>query len=599
MKRQVVFPRVDLLELSSVVVLQGHYDLQVKQMSFCDGAAHEKLICCHCSQTSSPEKKSSNGTHSTNDNWIIPITILHGRSNGGLSKHLMQKKEERIQISSDLHLHSDEENDHEQRREDEPARKRLRSLSSPSNWFKLNICSSGPYRVLYSSNLIECLIEAIRRDELSTFDRFNLENDLYALAMGGFTSLVEYFRLLLNGFSEELDDELVWKDIESNLIRIGTLLEYDPQLYEFYRSFLIHFHRQLFQRLGFTAKANESIARGRLRCFLLVILGTIGNEPTVINYAREQLQLYLTDPSITVLWPICAIVAHHASDVDFAHLLQLWEQRTRRDDRLRCAYGLSYVQSPTHIERILDFFANNSSTSANNSTGTHSLRLNERIECYKGFCLSKQGRFFYQRYIENNWCALRTSYTDEYLEALIRETFGYFASEDEAKRIEDFFLSYETFQQKSRLIKETPSTPCTRIAVHLSLDDHELSSLARTTLPSPILHHRAMVPSKVKDCASIIAHTTRTRAALLERDRENLLKFFQSESFVPTSMQSNSSSLIVPIHCQVKSNLLSTSSSSSSALNSGQKRKRRLSSLTSSSSSSPPVRNLLASDATV
>ena len=598
MKRQVVRSTPLVLLTTRRVVLLGHYDLQVKQMSFCDGAAHEKLICCHCSQSNSPEKKNSNGNHSSssssNDNWIIPLTLLHGRSNGCLSKHLMQKKEERIQISSDFHWHSDEENDHE-RRQDEPARKRLRSLSSPSNWFKLNICSGGPYRVLYASNLLEYLIEAIRRDELTTFDRFNLENDLYALAMGGFTSLVEYFRLLLNGFSEELDDELVWKDIESNLIRIGTLLEYDPQLYEFYRTFLIHFHRHLFHRLGFTAKANESIARGRLRCFLLVILGTIGNESTVINYAREQLQLYLTDPSITVLWPICAIVAHHASDVDFAHLLQLWEQRTRRDDRLRCAYGLSYVQSPSHIERILDFFANNSSTSANNATGTHSLRLNERIECYKGFCLSKQGRFFYQRYIENNWCALRMNYTDEYLEALIRETFGYFASEDEAKRIEEFFLSYETFQQKSRLIKETPSTPCTRIAVHLSLDDQELSSLARTTLPSPSLSQRTMVPNKVKDCASIIADPRRTREGLLERDRENLLKFFQSESFVQTSTQSNSSSLIVPIHCQVKSNVISTSS----ALNSAPKRKRRLSSLTSSSSSSPPVRNLLASDATV
>jgi hypothetical protein len=223
----------------------------------------------------------------------------------------------------------------------------------------------------------------------------------------------------------------------------------------------------------------------------------------------------------------------------------------------------------------------------NNSSNNHFIRLHERIECYKGFCLTKQGRYYYQRYVENNWLSLRKNYNDEYLEALIRETFGYFSTKDEAIRIEEFFLSYETFQQKyQNNFKETPSTPCTRIAVHLCLDDQELSP----TLSSPILHHRSIIPNKVQEVASIIAHTTRTRAALLERDHDGLLTFFQSISFPISSTNSTSSCQILSVNT---TNVVSPCSPTMTA--SGNKRKRRLSPL-NTSNSSPPVRNLLASD---
>jgi hypothetical protein len=323
--------------------------------------------------------------------------------------------------------------------------------------------------------------------------------------------------------------------------------------------------------------------------YLLVCVGTIGYDSSIISNAREQLLVYLNDPTVTVLWPICAIVAHHASENDLNNLFKLWEQRSHRDDRLRCAYGLSYVQNSSHIERVFDLFA------INNSTNNNIIRLNERIECYKGFCLSKQGRYYYQRYIENNWLALRTNYNDEYLETLIRETFGYFSTKDEALRIEEFFLSYETFHQKYRIYpKETPSTPCTRIAVHLCLDDNELSTINKPTLSSPVLPHRSIVPDKVKEVASIIVHTTRMRAALLERDHDGLLSFFQSNSF---PISSNTTSQILSLNTINVPNVVSPCSPT--MITTGNKRKRRLSSLNTSSSSSPPVRNLLASDTSV
>ncbi|CAF1349851.1 unnamed protein product [Adineta steineri] len=578
----------------------GICDLELKQMSFCRGHeqdkkdSYDKKISCHCIRTNDlicDTKRDVNiyQSNENDQNWIIPITILNNQSNSSLTKHLMTNKQEIIHINTNSLIDIEEQNNNND--DDEPLIKKRRgcsSSSSVSNWFKLNVCSGGPYRVFYSSDMLEQLIQAINKQELNTFDRFNLQNDMYALVMGGFTSLVDYLNLLLNAYVNELDDELVWKDIESNIIRIGTLLEYNKQLFDYYRQFVLFFHRNLYQRIGFTSYDNEPVAQGRLRCFLLVILGTIGHDSSIISNAREQLLVYLNNSSATVLWPICAIVAHHASENDLNNLFKLWDQRSRRDDRLRCAYGLSYVQDASHIDRVLDLFTINNNF----------IRLHERIECYKGFCLSKQGRYYYQRYIENNWLLLRTNYNDEYLEALIRETFGYFSTKDEAIRIEEFFLSNETFNQKYKInIKEPPATPCTRIAVHLCLDDNELSTINKSSLPSPILnHHHSMIPNKVKEVASIIAHTTRTRAALLERDYDSLLTFFQSNTFPNISTNATTSSQILSVNTPNISNMVS--SCSPTLTTSGNKRKRRLSSL-NTSTSSPPVRNLLASDTSV
>lgn len=543
-------------------------------MSFCGGHEQEnkpleKKISCHCFKTTTNEHE---------QNWIIPITISNNQIDSPSEKFLMRQQREIFTLNNTLISSSDE-----------PSTKKRRHSSS---WFKLNICSGGPYRVFYSSDMLDNLIEAMNKQELNTFDRFNIENDMYALAMGGFTSLVDYLRLLLKAYMNEIDDELVWKDIENNLIRIATLLEYDKQLYEFYQRFILYFHRNLYRIIGFTSKINdqqqdESIARVRLRCFLLVILGTIGYDPTIISNAREQLQIYLSDSTVTVLWPICAIVAHHASDTDLNSLFKLWEQRTNRDDRLRCAYGLSYVQNSSHIQRVLGFFAID-------NPHHHMIRLTERIECYKGFCLSKQGRYHYQRYVTNHWSILRKHFNDDNLETLIRETFGYFSTKDEAESIENFFLSNEISDEKCLIpAKETPATPCTRIAVHLSLDDNELSSINRSALPSPVLPSRPNIPDKVRDIASNIAHTTRTRAALLERDRDHLLAFFQSETVLLTMSHANSSSQIRSVNPIINaSNIVSPCSTTT-----GTKRKRRIS--LNTTNSSPPVRNLLASDTSV
>jgi hypothetical protein len=272
--------------------------MELKQMSFCSGHDQEKnastkKISCHCIKTSDlicDTKRNINPCH-TNDNdqnWIIPITILNNQSDCLLTKYLMTKKQEILHINTNSSLLIDEQTD-----DNEPLIKKRRYSSLTSNWFKLNICSGGPYRVFYSSEMLEKLIEAIIKQELNTFDRFNLENDMYALVMGGFTSLVDYLRLLLNAYVNELDDELVWKDIESNIIRIGTLLEYDKQLFDFYRKFVVFFHRNLYQRIGFTSNENESIARGRLRCFLLVILGKIYKALLIKQniYLRDQIKL--------------------------------------------------------------------------------------------------------------------------------------------------------------------------------------------------------------------------------------------------------------------------------------------------------------------
>ncbi|CAF0791698.1 unnamed protein product [Didymodactylos carnosus] len=390
--------------------------------------------------------------------------------------------------------------------------------------FKVNATCSGTYRVLYSDDILKNYLQkAIKTNQINEYDRFDIENDLHSLVMGGFSSLVNYLRLLFC-YIHETDEETVWKDIESNIIRIATMLEYDQSLVEYYRRYIIDIHKTLYYKLGWTADIGESTSRSRLRSFILIILGTVGYDEDIISEVRRRFLSYMNDPNEPICWPICAIIAHHASENDFINLIKVYVQRDKHDDRLRCLFGLSYVQNPKFIKRTLDLIS------------FAQIRLHERIEAYKGFCLSKVGRDYYRRYIEENWQFFRSNYNDEYLEAIIRETFGYFSTTSEADRIEDFFQKYEQFHEKYNITTTKTSgttnnhnvnmlilSPLSSITDLSDCSDDLSGCTTTTTSPHPI------IPLKLKEVASIIAHTTRTRASVLKRNRHHLLKFFQHE----------------------------------------------------------------------
>ncbi|CAF0915087.1 unnamed protein product [Didymodactylos carnosus] len=437
-------------------------------------------------------------SHNNSNCWVIPITILCYDENSNPStveKFLMDKQRLVIHLKT---AH-----------------------------FKVNATCSGTYRVLYQDNVLNNnLREAIKTNKINEYDRFNVENDLHSLVMGGFSSLVDYLRLLFC-YIHENDEETVWKDIESNIIRIATMLEYDQSLIEYYRKYIVDVHKTLYYKLGWTAVSGESTSRARLRSFVLIILGNIGYDEEVISEARRRFQSYVNDSNEPIWWPICAIIAHHASQSDFISLIKMYIQRDKQDDRLRCLFGLSYVQNPHFIQRTLDLIS------------FAQIRLHERIEAYKGFCLSKVGRDYYCRYIEENWQSFRSNYNDEYLEAIIRETFGYFSTTSEANRIEDFFQQYEQFHEKYNISTIATTTTTTTNNHNRNINMLTLSPSSTTTdlsdYPDDLTSYttttppQLMVPPKLKEVASIIAHTARSRASVLKRDHYHLLKFFQNE----------------------------------------------------------------------
>jgi len=66
--------------------------------------------------------------------------------------------------------------------------------SSVNGWIKMNPGQVGFYRTLYSTEMLEELIPGIK--SLSAVDRLGIENDLFALAVAGYTTTVDFLKFV-------------------------------------------------------------------------------------------------------------------------------------------------------------------------------------------------------------------------------------------------------------------------------------------------------------------------------------------------------------------------------------------------------------------
>lgn len=64
-----------------------------------------------------------------------------------------------------------------------------------SSFVKVNVGQSGPFRVLYSPELLTLLSESVRNNEIEAVDRLGLQNDALALSRAGLLSTVKVLEL--------------------------------------------------------------------------------------------------------------------------------------------------------------------------------------------------------------------------------------------------------------------------------------------------------------------------------------------------------------------------------------------------------------------
>ncbi|XP_037041212.1 puromycin-sensitive aminopeptidase-like [Bradysia coprophila] len=226
------------------------------------------------------------------------------------------------------------------------------------DWVKVNANSVGYYHVLYESSHLSELLPAVESKALSPLDRWNLQNDLFALVQAGRTSTVDVLKLMKSFVNE--DDYTVWAAVDNALERLDILLaNTDDQelLHAFGREIL----QNVYANVGWNASPKESHTRALLRSLVIRRLGTFGDE-NVTNAALKHFDAHVNGSSVLAADLRSAVyrtVIHSKRKHIFDALMKLFREADLHEEKNRIFGALGCVDDQTQIERVLQFALSN------------------------------------------------------------------------------------------------------------------------------------------------------------------------------------------------------------------------------------------------
>jgi tricorn protease interacting factor F2/3 len=167
------------------------------------------------------------------------------------------------------------------------------SLAAAPGWFKVNAGQSGFYRVKYDKPALKKLGKLVEVGKLGNFDRWGLQNDLFALCTSGEASVKEYL-----GFIEAYngdEDYLVVSDVVSGLYYLYILFFAEHFASEI-RIHGQHLCRPVFDRLGWEPREGEPHTDSLMRSYIIGVLGRLGDE-AVLQAANKKFNDFLKEPA--------------------------------------------------------------------------------------------------------------------------------------------------------------------------------------------------------------------------------------------------------------------------------------------------------------
>ena len=161
-----------------------------------------------------------------------------------------------------------------------------------TDWIKLNLFNVGIYRVFYPSTMLDALIGGIQEQILSPQDRYNIQSDVFALAIAGQIDFVEYLKLLRHAYRHE-DNLTVWKSMLKQLNEFNSILNYATieTSKKRFQQFLCDFLTKIYSKLEWDPCPNEGSQAAILRGLILTQMGL--NQCTrTIDQARKRFEQY-------------------------------------------------------------------------------------------------------------------------------------------------------------------------------------------------------------------------------------------------------------------------------------------------------------------
>ena len=334
--------------------------------------------------------------------WAIPVTLRYGHNGRiGERRELLESTAPRIDFGHAV------------------------------DWVILNAGGHGFYRVRYDTGLLQKLRPIMMR-HLSPIERYSLVDDTWASVLSGDTPAADFLELA-QGLRSESDLD-VWTLLTGCLDHLGRLL--DGEAGVSYQAVLRDLYGPTLERLGWSAKPEDTSRDLELRGLIVRSLAVAGNDIGVQGRCREVHDRYLQDhggvePNLAAA--AAAAVACGGDSDDYTAFVE----------RFRAGATPQEVRRYQNLLASFPGQAQMSATLAMSLDGT--VRTQDApylvAQCLRNRHCGEQAWHF----VRDNWEAMLEAYPNN---AIVRMLDGVKAlsEPDTAAGVADFFESHEVPQ---------------------------------------------------------------------------------------------------------------------------------------------------------
>jgi puromycin-sensitive aminopeptidase len=310
-------------------------------------------------------------------------------------------------------------------------------LPEDSDSIVVNAGGHGFYRVRYSADLMAVLKQGLPT-KLAAVERFNLINDAWATSLAGLTSLTDYLSLM--DLLRDETDLNVWTSVMISGHHLNRILE-ERQCDALHERIRAVFAPAV-ERLGWSPREGESELEKQLRGDLISALGTLGEDKTCQERARELYAQYEKDPNSierNIVPALVAIVAHTGAVADYEKFYSKFKTAQIPQEETRYLFALAVFRRPELIDRTLELTVNGE------------VRTQNAPYLMRGILLNRDAREKAWSFMKQHWSEMLKQYPDNsiprmcegivglvtpQLEADVREFFAQHSVKQGAKQIE-------------------------------------------------------------------------------------------------------------------------------------------------------------------
>ncbi len=218
----------------------------------------------------------------------------------------------------------------------------------------VNSSKKGFLRVKYDEELLSILKPLVENNTLNHIDRWNIQNDLFAICISGNEKISTYL-----DFSEAYSQEknyLSSVNVANNL-NFLYLLSFHESFVDDVKQYTLNYFQGLFETLGWDAKKNEKHTDVLLRSMVLFVLGKLDDEE-ILEEAERRFNAHLK--KLTIIKPdlleiIFSLVAWNGDQSTFKKLIKLYRKSSSQEAKLRVLAALCYFKDEKLLLKTLKF----------------------------------------------------------------------------------------------------------------------------------------------------------------------------------------------------------------------------------------------------